>query len=105
MPVACAAMQDRKSTRLNSSHGYISYAVFCLKKILQFSAGPVAVAPTGSVYRLTSEVPVRHCLVRSHFPLRLVREHLGEEPYFFFFFKHRAPPESSPLPPPAALRI
>src|SRR2546422_2791977 len=26
------AIQDRKSTRLNSSHGYISYAVFCLKK-------------------------------------------------------------------------
>src|SRR2546429_4362511 len=30
----CLALlcQDRKSTRLNSSHGYISYAVFCLKK-------------------------------------------------------------------------
>src|SRR5256884_7003911 len=27
-----AIQQDRKSTRLNSSHGYISYAVFCLKK-------------------------------------------------------------------------
>src|SRR5256884_2880271 len=27
-----AAQPDRKSTRLNSSHGYISYAVFCLKK-------------------------------------------------------------------------
>src|SRR5687768_17709840 len=27
-----SANQDRKSTRLNSSHGYISYAVFCLKK-------------------------------------------------------------------------
>src|SRR5687768_17908376 len=27
-----AAEPDRKSTRLNSSHGYISYAVFCLKK-------------------------------------------------------------------------
>src|SRR2546429_2768531 len=26
------ALTDRKSTRLNSSHGYISYAVFCLKK-------------------------------------------------------------------------
>src|SRR2546422_5120075 len=26
------ARVDRKSTRLNSSHGYISYAVFCLKK-------------------------------------------------------------------------
>src|SRR5687768_17786113 len=25
-------IEDRKSTRLNSSHGYISYAVFCLKK-------------------------------------------------------------------------
>src|SRR2546429_816136 len=27
-----SASSDRKSTRLNSSHGYISYAVFCLKK-------------------------------------------------------------------------
>src|SRR2546422_11754393 len=27
-----ALFRDRKSTRLNSSHGYISYAVFCLKK-------------------------------------------------------------------------
>src|SRR5205809_6013378 len=31
-PVAREAKEDRKSTRLNSSHGYISYAVFCLKK-------------------------------------------------------------------------
>src|SRR2546429_6996190 len=34
--VACGpfsdSSSDRKSTRLNSSHGYISYAVFCLKK-------------------------------------------------------------------------
>src|SRR2546422_1432249 len=30
-PAAQQAL-DRKSTRLNSSHGYISYAVFCLKK-------------------------------------------------------------------------
>src|SRR2546422_1368253 len=28
----CSPLRDRKSTRLNSSHGYISYAVFCLKK-------------------------------------------------------------------------
>src|SRR2546422_6285699 len=27
-----SVLEDRKSTRLNSSHGYISYAVFCLKK-------------------------------------------------------------------------
>src|SRR2546422_6846763 len=29
---AAGLRADRKSTRLNSSHGYISYAVFCLKK-------------------------------------------------------------------------
>src|SRR2546422_2944953 len=31
-PRAQPHLRDRKSTRLNSSHGYISYAVFCLKK-------------------------------------------------------------------------
>src|SRR2546422_2259828 len=31
-PPRTTARPDRKSTRLNSSHGYISYAVFCLKK-------------------------------------------------------------------------
>src|SRR2546422_7067727 len=31
-PVLAVVNGDRKSTRLNSSHGYISYAVFCLKK-------------------------------------------------------------------------
>src|SRR2546428_5554615 len=29
---SCASLKDRKSTRLNSSHDQISYAVFCLKK-------------------------------------------------------------------------
>src|SRR5256884_3743708 len=44
---------DRKSTRLNSSHGYISYAVFCLKKKKNRHTQPVlplspasATAPT-----------------------------------------------------------
>src|SRR2546422_1469526 len=32
LPAKHWRMLDRKSTRLNSSHGYISYAVFCLKK-------------------------------------------------------------------------
>src|SRR5438034_5567840 len=31
-PTSIAAVRDRKSTRLNSSHTVISYAVFCLKK-------------------------------------------------------------------------
>src|SRR2546422_6749542 len=38
---------DRKSTRLNSSHGYISYAVFCLKKKRQGTElfGPLGAEP------------------------------------------------------------
>src|SRR2546422_5070232 len=32
IPGPASGCRDRKSTRLNSSHGYISYAVFCLKK-------------------------------------------------------------------------
>src|SRR2546422_2502807 len=36
--------RDRKSTRLNSSHGYISYAVFCLKKKKARTTGPCAAA-------------------------------------------------------------
>src|SRR5207247_6994291 len=32
LPRFCAIIRDRKSTRLNSSHEWISYAVFCLKK-------------------------------------------------------------------------
>src|SRR2546422_7338588 len=38
---------DRKSTRLNSSHGYISYAVFCLKKK---NRGPVSCRVPSSTY-------------------------------------------------------
>src|SRR2546422_3455409 len=43
---------DRKSTRLNSSHGYISYAVFCLKKKKNYSApGSTKRALTAFSYR------------------------------------------------------
>src|SRR2546422_8462883 len=38
---------DRKSTRLNSSHGYISYAVFCLKKKKKLLQPPI-VTETGA---------------------------------------------------------
>src|SRR2546422_6258793 len=45
--------QDRKSTRLNSSHGYISYAVFCLKKkkLHARRPDPCAVGPAASAPR------------------------------------------------------
>src|SRR3712207_9362586 len=38
-PVAEVRHEDRKSTRLNSSHANISYAVFCLKKKIEISSG------------------------------------------------------------------
>src|SRR2546422_6003216 len=42
-PVLRREQQDRKSTRLNSSHGYISYAVFCLKKKKVLTERPAGV--------------------------------------------------------------
>src|SRR2546430_7600668 len=38
--MAGVAQEDRKSTRLNSSHSQISYAVFCLKKKTSVNAAP-----------------------------------------------------------------
>src|SRR2546429_917982 len=53
---------DRKSTRLNSSHGYISYAVFCLKKKKKSTSHD---PPSSSSE--TSLQPIRpHCLVSEH---------------------------------------
>src|SRR2546422_6175240 len=52
---------DRKSTRLNSSHGYISYAVFCLKKKkqhhqhLEYSNTKRSYAPATSTSACESE--------------------------------------------------
>src|SRR2546422_2498425 len=40
--------EDRKSTRLNSSHGYISYAVFCLKKKKKKKATQTTEPPNSS---------------------------------------------------------
>src|SRR2546422_4409053 len=46
------ARPDRKSTRLNSSHGYISYAVFCLKKKKKQNKRP----QTNKAYQKTSDI-------------------------------------------------
>src|SRR5256884_4699253 len=79
-----AHRRDRKSTRLNSSHGYISYAVFCLKKKKQPRTPPVLFAPRsfparywGLRYARTKPPPHRHCrsplmLLKSR-PSRAVR--------------------------------
>src|SRR3989337_1329402 len=73
---------DRKSTRLNSSHGSISYAVFCLQKQLDGAEAPyIAQQPTQP---------------SGHFSYRRIA---------FFFFNDPATPEISPLSPHGALPI
>src|SRR2546422_6586119 len=47
--LSASADEDRKSTRLNSSHGYISYAVFCLKKKKKRKRPDYLVATAGQV--------------------------------------------------------
>src|SRR3989337_2917581 len=73
---------DRKSTRLNSSHGSISYAVFCLEK--------------------------NELLDRTHQTfiglLRLAGELFPPLFLLLFFFNDAAPPQTYPLPLPFALR-
>src|SRR5256885_2471037 len=53
--------QDRKSTRLNSSHLVISYAVFCLKKKKKYHIKVHSTSPEseqqGRVLRLTGQAP------------------------------------------------
>src|SRR3712207_7134297 len=46
--------RDRKSTRLNSSHANISYAVFCLKKISERTIMPTRTAPASPWRRVLS---------------------------------------------------
>src|SRR6266436_5897795 len=75
--------RDRKSTRLNSSHGYISYAVFCLKKKTNKKA-----VNYGRRTRLRS--PHRSSQARH-------RELVLRRVLLLFFFKDAGTPEIYPL--------
>src|SRR3954467_2951538 len=96
---------DRKSTRLNSSHTIISYAVFCLKKKNTRAlephcnlASPVLLQTRQTPVRYLRGVTrrsVRRAEVRSRVLLCAL----------FFFLKERAPPELPPLPHPGGLPI
>src|ERR1022692_2633574 len=90
---------DRKSTRLNSSHLVISYAVFCLKKKNNKDYISYAGAPGASLDRKSlfcGLAPARRDGANVVTALREFRRlDIG---LFFFFFNDRAPPEISPLP-------
>src|ERR1039457_4456013 len=105
---ACAtskSIADRKSTRLNSSHLGISYAVFCLKKKRQHQDGGPrqGAGPGGAEASLAQRAPGgRHGYVGdwvSWHPRggRCVLP-------FFFFVTVAPPPEPPPLPYPTVLR-
>src|SRR3972149_2335424 len=93
-------MADRKSTRLNSSHSQISYAVFCLKK-----------KKKKNVTQTLPHAETRYTLCRytcaAYRHAGTVRVIIGRVisvgvffGFVFFFLKDRAPTETSPLPPP-----
>src|SRR6266542_2650693 len=101
MPAALssARSRDRKSTRLNSSHGSISYAVFCLKKKKKkFRVSCLAKKhQSGSDYRQVA--PATHLILKLHGPPRhkkLVPVQLSW--FFFFFLMIRRPPRSTLFP-------
>src|SRR2546430_11178200 len=56
----CRADRDRKSTRLNSSHSQISYAVFCLKKKKKKKNSSISVHRTRRQLCLRSELHENH---------------------------------------------
>src|SRR3954464_7438714 len=96
---------DRKSTRLNSSHTIISYAVFCLKK----KKKTLSTKPNTGSHAASASRPSRHVrppaqpLRASHDTvIRICRSSLF---FFFFFLNKPAPPKFSPFPHPAPLPI
>src|SRR3989337_144116 len=92
---------DRKSTRLNSSHGSISYAVFCLKKnksgLPHFQVEP---GLAGCDTRQTAQLRTRPQVLA---PRRVRRLSLSRFLLLwacFFFLMIRPPPSSTLFPPP-----
>src|SRR6266446_6150177 len=94
---------DRKSTRLNSSHLVVSYAVFCLKKKILADPGPdfVVVASVRDVVRLLASPG-------ASFHMRASTPHMLSAPaaaLLVFFFFAPTPAPIYPLPLHAALPL
>src|SRR3954466_354567 len=96
---------DRKSTRLNSSHTIISYAVFCLKKKkkkeIDFTLGcNICGAVEERLVPLAAPHTAQH-LCRAVCLCSLSVAFC----FFFFFFMNGAPPDFPPFPPPPPFPI
>src|SRR3989304_2291151 len=102
-PLTLTGISDRKSTRLNSSHGYISYAVFCLlkKEGVAVIDGPELAGPAATA-DLFVELPRRRpARPRARRSLLTVRCAL---PLLLAFFCRRAAPRRLSPPPPGPPR-
>src|ERR1039457_971457 len=98
------AATDRKSTRLNSSHLVISYAVFCLKK-----KKTTTTVPHAPPRRFEGRCPYRHLARRvvdrglgADVRLKVVPRKVNDL-FSFFFLNDPAPPETPPFPPHSSL--
>src|SRR3954449_293336 len=96
---------DRKSTRLNSSHTLISYAVFCLKKKKQNHIPPPLRTLVSERSTLPTVILSYACPCHTHALLRSPPFFALFCFFFFFFLKDPAPPEIYPLPLHDALPI
>src|ERR1039458_3036252 len=102
VPQVCA---DRKSTRLNSSHLGISYAVFCLKKKKQRRH------KLGSSRSLPRRQRHHHHAAPASsigMPIRKISKiqtSSSTSHFFFFFLNEGAPPKTPLFPPRAPFRI
>src|ERR1017187_823739 len=102
MTIRSQRLRDRKSTRLNSSHRCISYAVFCLKKHLSevFSLAGSGTAPIEDLRAEYQPAKTTRAAVMPHGALSL-----GTRQPFLVFLKSRRPPEFSTFPPRTSLRL
>src|ERR1039457_4348943 len=96
--MAPAPYRDRKSTRLNSSHLVISYAVFCLKKKTKTNQNTPQ-----SQSQHTPTRPAQHVSVRLMSDCSRIRSVPPLPPssvnyFFFFFLMIRRPPRSTLFP-------
>src|SRR3954464_11555468 len=94
---------DRKSTRLNSSHTIISYAVFCLKKTHSRRPRPATCVPAPAPPCPTSTAAAEAGRRRRVWRAPSMRRQGHGEWLHFFFLKVRRPPHSPPFPPPPPL--
>src|SRR3954462_9441958 len=93
-----AVSLDRKSTRLNSSHTIISYAVFCLKKKKHGTEKEVGMVERGVTLGLAVVVEITHTLCGSCSRISRPARPPTLLSLCFFFFNNPAPPEIYPLP-------